>query len=417
MKIAMMTNNYKPFIGGVPISVERLAKGLGRLGHQVTIFAPDFPGAEDIENVVRYRTCYRKPEKGIMVGTCLDKRIRQTFKENRFDVIHVHHPVLAGSAALMLGEKYSIPVVYTYHTRYEEYLHHLIPLRGAGGQTGILSRCMKELLVPEYMTWFMNRCDLVFSPTAMMKEHLMNQGVQTDIALLPTGLDRESFVRDGRHILKIRSECKNGRPWLFATTARLEKEKNLSFLLRGAAALKKRIGPCFRVMVIGKGSEAEALKRQAAELGIEEEIVFIGAVPNKEIGSYLHAADAFLFASKSETQGIVLLEAMAAGCPVVAVKASGVVDVVRDGENGFMTEESEADWSAAVSRLTGEPGLISRLSGGAKDTASLYRGEEIAARAAYQYQRLIEKREEAFIYGEHGRPLSVQSLLHLFETA
>lgn len=412
MNIAMMTNNYKPFIGGVPISVERLAEGLRRQGHQVTIFAPDFEGAKDEENVVRYRTFYRKPEKGIMVGTCLDPKIRRAFKEKRFDVIHVHHPIPAGEAALRLGEKYSIPVVYTYHTRYEEYLHHLLPLRGR-----VLSRCMKEILVPEYLTAFMNRCDLVISPTAKMKEYLEEQNVKTNIAVLPTGLDQGSFVWDSRRTQEIRSEHGKGRPWLFATTARLEKEKNLSFLLRGVAELKRRIGPCFRVMVIGNGSEAETLRRQAVELGIEEDVVFTGAVPNTEVRHYLHAADAFLFASKSETQGIVLLEAMAAGCPVVAVKASGVVDVVRSGENGFMTGESEADWAEAAARLTREPQLIRRLSGGAKDTASLYRAEEIAARAAYQYQRLIEKREEAFVYGETGRTLSVQSLLRLFETA
>ncbi|MBS6646616.1 MAG: glycosyltransferase, partial [Clostridiaceae bacterium] len=109
MRIAMLTNNYKPFIGGVPISVERLSESLRRLGHEVIVFAPEAEGCAGEEFVVRYKILYQQPEKGMVIGQCLDKRIEQCFKEKKFDVIHVHHPVLMGQTALYLGKKYGIP--------------------------------------------------------------------------------------------------------------------------------------------------------------------------------------------------------------------------------------------------------------------------------------------------------------------
>ena len=127
MNIAMFTNNYKPFIGGVPISIERLSEGLRSLGHRVTVFAPEPEGklsTEQEKDVVRFKVFYRKADRGMILGNCFDRKIEAYFREGNFDVIHVHHPVLVGQTALYLGKKYNITVAYTYPTRYEEYLHH-----------------------------------------------------------------------------------------------------------------------------------------------------------------------------------------------------------------------------------------------------------------------------------------------------
>lgn len=124
MKIAMLTNNYKPFIGGVPISIERLAEGLRNLGHQVTVFAPEGAGCKEEPGVVRYRVLYEQRDKGLVIGNFIDKRIEKEFRDGQFDVIHVHHPVVIGFTAVYLSKKYGIPLAYTYHTRYEEYLHY-----------------------------------------------------------------------------------------------------------------------------------------------------------------------------------------------------------------------------------------------------------------------------------------------------
>lgn len=412
-----MTNNYKPFIGGVPISIERLTEGLRGLGHQVTVFAPEGADCEEEPEVVRYRVLYERREKGIVIGNFIDRRIEKRFREEQFDVIHVHHPVVIGFTAVYLSKKYGIPLAYTYHTRYEEYLHYfkVYESMAAGWEPARkAARFGREVLVPKYLTTFTDQCDTIFVPTASMKECLVKQGVATPLEILPTGIGAEAFKRDPDREKEIRSRYLNGQQWLFATTARLEKEKNLDFLLRGAARLKELKGDCFRILIIGDGTRKEALKNLAGELGIGSQIVFAGRVPNNEVPHYLHAADGFLFASKSETQGIVLLEAMAAGCPVVAVRASGVVDVVSQEKNGFMTGEEEGEWASAAARLMTDPQLYQKLSAGAVKTASLYKAEAVAGKAEHQYRKMIERRTSQ--YGEYsGQTLAVPSCWHAAE--
>lgn len=151
-------------------------------------------------------------------------------------------------------------------------------------------------------------------------------------------------------------------------------------------------------------------------LGISRQIVFTGKIENTRVRHYLNAADAFLFASKSETQGIVLLEAMAAGCPVAAVRASGVVDVVRQGINGYMTEEDPEAFAAAAARLVLERGVWSGMSEEARKTAELYESGRIAALAAEQYGLMTGQKEDAG-YEEHGKGMLMPSILRLFKAA
>ncbi|MBT9778325.1 glycosyltransferase [Clostridium sp. MCC353] len=420
MRIAMLTNNYKPFIGGVPISVERLSESLRKLGHEVTVFAPEADGCGDDKFVVRYKILYQQSEKGLVIGQCFDKRIEQCFKERRFDVIHVHHPVLMGQTALYLGKKYGIPVAYTYHTRYEEYLHYFRLYREMDAGFYPLNRAagyVKKRVVPRCMETFTNQCDLIFAPTGMMKDYLVKQGTRTRISVLPTGLDDSAFERNTERSGQIRAQyLRHGDTWLFATTARLEKEKNLEFLLRGIARLKERAETCFRIMIIGDGTERQNLERLSKQLGIEDQVVFTGKLPNDQVRHYLNAADAFLFASKSETQGIVLLEAMAAGCPVTAVKASGVSDVVKHGVNGYMTEEDENAWAETIEQMMAEKSLYQALSQEAQRTAEGYRANGIAKLAEHQYYKMIERKEEVEYEGM-GKSMFMPSILRIFKTA
>ena len=119
MKIAMMTNSYKPFVAGVPISIERLTDSLRRQGHRVVVFAPSYAGQKEEEDVVRYRSLLRNVAGGFSVPDCLDPAIEREFLRGEFDLIHVHHPMMAGNAARYLSRKYGTPLVFTYHTRYD----------------------------------------------------------------------------------------------------------------------------------------------------------------------------------------------------------------------------------------------------------------------------------------------------------
>lgn len=382
MKIAMMTNNYKPFIGGVPVSVERLADSLRRLGHAVTVFAPTYAQAgpeEGEENVIRCRNLLSGVYGGFSVPDGFDPVIERAFARERFDVIHVHHPVAMGNAALYLSRRFRVPLVFTYHTRYEQYLHYL-KLSGA------------KRLVPAYIRHFARRCDGLIAPSPGMKRYLEDIGVTAPITVLPTGLPEESYCPGQEKMAAVRRRLDAQGKRLFVCTARLAKEKNIDFLLKSLALYKRDARQDFVLALIGEGPQEAHLCRLVRELGLEKEVRFTGRVENREIVNYCAAADLFLFPSLSETQGIVSLEAMAAGTPVLAVRATGTEDIVADGENGYMTEEDPAAFARKLAELLADEERLAALRAGALRTARAYDAARIAAGALDCYRNAIGAR-------------------------
>lgn len=385
MKIAMMTNNYKPFVAGVPISVERLAMGLRELGHQVVVFAPSYDDQQDEEDIVRYGSLLRGIAGGFSVPNHLDPKIEREFRKGKFDVIHVHHPMMIGSTARYLSWKYQVPLVYTYHTRYEQYLHYI-------GLAGL------KKLMPAYLHCTLKRCDMVIAPTPAIQDYLEDIQISAPVEVLPTGLSDDSFRPDEKRAEQLRSELAGQREHLFCTVARLAKEKNLEFLFESLWYYKQKAGACFKLVLIGEGPYRAKLIKRVKELGLEEEIVFAGQVPNEEIKNYCRACDLFLFTSRSETQGIVLLEAMAAGTPVLALKATGTEDIVVNGRNGYMTEVSgeeekarKRDEQLFAEKLMDilEKKELNFLRQGAFRTAGNYKGLQIAGWAEKYYSRVL----------------------------
>lgn len=402
MRIAMMTNNYKPFIGGVPISIERLAEGLKSLGHEVFIFAPTYGNDESEEGVIRYKSFKRKlGQGGMVIPNMFDTNIERKFKKLNIDMIHVHHPMIIGNTALYLGKKYDVPVAFTYHTRYEQYLHYIKPyeyLESKSKNTKNndireielkILESTKEKIVPGYIKGFANKCDIVFSPTESMKEYLRGIGVSSRIQIMPTGLKDKYFTKNNISGRDIREKYKRDKKYLFCTVSRLTKEKNMEFLIEGLRKIKDSIGDCFNCIIIGDGPLKETLKKKARDLNLQENITFLSSIRNEAISDYYRASDLFLFASKSETQGIVLLEAMAAENPVVAVKGTGVLDVVYNGINGYATEENLEEWSYKAISILKDENLREKLKKGAYDTALNYKSSNIARIAEHNYKNLI----------------------------
>lgn len=389
MKIAMFTNNYKPYIGGVPISIEHLAEALRQRGNQVYVFAPSYEGQVREPYVIRYPS-FPITIVGAPVPNILTTLFARKVKELQIDVIHVHHPAIIGNAALELKRKLGIPVVFTYHTRYEEYLHYIAGLEKIEEQTGLLDK---------YLRYFCNRCDLLVAPTPGICDYLQQKRLQTPVAVLPTGIPAESFSPEREKVAQIRLQYRKEADYLFCTVSRLAKEKNLYFQVEGLACLKrllKKEGKTFRHIMIGDGPEKMSLMRHIRELGLEENIVLVGNVDNAEIKNYQAAADLFLFTSKSETQGIVLLEAMAVSNPVVAVDASGVRDVVKNGENGYLTAEDSHQWAKRIAKLLKMPQCMEMLRKGARKTAESYAEDMVAGRAEQCYREVcFQNPEEA----------------------
>lgn len=426
----MLTNNYKPFLGGVPISVERQAKELTKLGHDVTVFAPEYgdrgrecegtnaagkmkcegtnvgkmkcEGMDCEENIriIRFGTQNTRMENGMVYPKMILPEITTVFQKESFDLIHVHHPMFVGPAALYLGRKYGIPVIYTYHTRYEDYLHYIRLLRERKYFPNI-SRSVLELgknvVVPGYMKWFTNQCDMVLAPTAGMMQRIRENGTNVPMAVFPTGLEDEFYLQYPKAAEQIRRKYIPEGRYLFCTTGRLEEEKNPWFLLRGIRELKEqmreRLKAPFRVLLLGDGSIRMELEEEAHRLGISECVSFVGNIDNRELNRYLQACDVFLFASKSETQGIVLAEALASGCPVVAVKASGVEDIVKDGINGFQTEEDAKVWAEKVIEVIGNG---RRMKEKACQTAEAYRASRLAIYEELLYGQCITAKQREY---------------------
>lgn len=421
MKIAMMTNNYKPFVGGVPISVERLSEGLRQRGHEVCIFAPEYGDEVREEDVVRYRTRAKRFDNGMVIPGMWDYRISEEFEYRDFDLIHVHQPMMMGNLAVHYSHKYQIPLIFTYHTRYEEYLHYLNFFSDVD-ETKKVKRYMLEKskqLLPKYMTFYANQCSMVFAPSDDMQKHLGQRKVEAPVRVLPTGLLDQAFEQDQEASGAVRRKYLGEKKHLICTVSRLEKEKNLYFLLRAAKKLKECMGEVFQLMIVGDGSETERLKDYAQELGIGSMVAFTGAVPNDQVKDYLFASDLFLFASKSETQGIVLAEAMAAGRPVVAVEACGVSDIMADGENGYMTEENEEVFAKRAAKILTDKNLKEKLETGARNTAEAYRASNIARQAEEEYFMVLEKERRRHYYGfENGEKKgTISSFLQLFKTS
>lgn len=406
MRIAMMTNNYKPCIGGVPISIERLAEELRTLGHEVTVFAPSYEGEVEEEHVIRYRSLKRKARGEYIIPNVLDPIIGESFAKMSFDLIHVHHPMLIGYVAQYLGWRYHIPVVLTYHTRYEQYLHYLkVPGRrpagtygfsmnrsGNGYRRGLLSTG-GEKLVSVHNRAFINKCNLVFAPSESMREYLLELGIATAVEVVPTGIEQEEFDYDRKAAEELRLRYAGASRYLFCSVARLEKEKNIDFLLKGLQAFKERKGDCFKLLLIGDGGCRQALKEETIRLGLEQNVLFCGNLPHHQLRNYYRACDAFLFASTSETQGIVILEAMAAGLPVIAVRASGIRDVVVDGRNGYLSEEEVYAWAERLSWLTDREDITREMQRNAIEDASRFLSSNIAQRVQNYYQyALYQKR-------------------------
>ena len=418
MKIAMMTNNYKPFVGGVPISIERLARGLRERGHEVCIFAPDY-GQEQEKDVIRYKAGSMTLKNGMVIPNALDSRIRREFEEREFDLIHVHQPMLIGNVAMYLSRRYQIPLVFTYHTRYEEYLHYLKFFADVDETKIVRDYIMRQSkkLVPYYMRFYMKKCNMVFAPSTDIEKSIDRRS-QVSVSTLPTGLADEAYIENPVRTEAIRKQYKEDGKYLLCTVSRLEKEKNLYFLLDAVKLLREKAGNTFRLMVVGEGVEKESLMAYAKKNGVDDIVSFTGNVPNEEVKDYLFASDMFLFSSTSETQGIVLAEAMAAGLPVAAVKACGVNDIVKDGINGCLTGEDREAYASKAAQMLEDERAMETMGRNALETAESYRISNIAARAERGYQQVLwQERWCAYEWEQPQKSGAVSSFLRLFKVS
>ena len=365
LRIGMYSNNYFPFVSGVTVSVDRLRRGLNELGDQVLLFVPRYrePG-EDDNNIERAPTLASFGEKGeFRLSNPFLPRLYRRLKAFKPDIIHVHHPFWLGSLGLFMGRRLKVPVVYTYHTRLEHY-SHFVPLPGM---------LFRNLISHYLIRRFSNKCQGVVVPTYSAEEYLRVIGVTTNTLVQPTGIDIARFRDvDEERLARLRQTHDIGEDEVvLISVSRISKEKNIEFMLEALSVVRERGYDNFRLLLVGDGPARQLIQARIEALGLEEHVVLVGAVPPDEMALYYHLGDIFVFASKSETQGMVILEAMSAGLPVVAVRSSGIDDVILEGENGYKTPENRQAWGERLQALLENPELRHTLG----EKAQVFAGE------------------------------------------
>ncbi|MFP4252078.1 MAG: glycosyltransferase [Guyparkeria sp.] len=383
LSIAMVTNNYLPFIGGVPISIDRLRRGLEQLSHHVRIIAPSYANQDDRDSdVIRVPSLLSMGRHGeFRLANPLSPRIRRGLKTFAPDLIHIHHPFWLGWVAHWHARRLKVPTVFTYHTRLEHYSHY-VPLPGP---------LFRNLIAHTAIRRFANRCDGVIVPTESAEEYLRVIGVTTPIYVHPTGIDFDRFQADDPEAVEA-LRLKHGigpDERVLVSVSRLSREKNIDFLIAAMDELHRRSDRPFRCLIIGDGDEHERLQTRIDALDLTPVVTLVGAVSPDEMARYYQLGDAFAFASKSETQGMVILEAMAAGLPVVAVRSSGIDDVVNHESNGFKTAEDIDHWATAAGRLIEDDALRSAMAERATATARRHAIDHFARDVAMTYAQVL----------------------------
>jgi 1,2-diacylglycerol 3-alpha-glucosyltransferase len=380
MHIAHFTNTYHPSISGVVRSVDSFRQALTELGHNVFVFTQDANDYQDTEPFIfRYLSLHLGLPNEFPATIPISPFMDRVLPVIKPDVIHSHHPIMLGQVAANKAEELKLPLIFTFHTRYREYSHYFpVPQETVQG----IVRDAIDMWLKEYI----KRCDHIVVPTDSMREALEEiYEIKDPITVVPTGIDIRPYVRaEGGPV-----RAKHGwtsKDFIIISVGRLTPEKGWPLLL-DAAALVMKASPRVRLALVGEGFERRKLEKQAGELGITEKVDFIGKVPFEEIPAYLKAADLFAFASSTETQGLVTLEAMAAGLPVVAVDAIGTSDVVHNGKDGLLTDNNAEALASAILKL-------------AKDKDTLERFRKASQRKAHSLDLLKQARRLISVYDE-----------------
>lgn len=383
MKILFISDVYFPRVNGVSTSIRTFISQLKILGHQVDLIAPDYGVNNTTENFVKRipaRSIYFDPEDKLMkYGEAL--KLLPELRQGNYDLIHIHTPFVAHYLGIKLSKLLNIPCVETYHTFFEDYLHHYlpwIPKRMARGLARMISKRQ------------CNAVNAIVAPSQPMLDVLRSYGVLVHADVIPTGLQSSSFAQADGLAFRIKYGIALGRPMLLYV-GRVAFEKNIDFLLQMTKCLIET-HPNILLVVTGEGPAEKSLNQLSKTLNLQNNVQFIGYLDrNTELNACYKAADVFVFASKSETQGLVLLEAMAQGTPVVAIAELGTASILVEGEGAMIAPDSTHCFAEKVASLIENPIQRKTLATKAKDyTTKFWTAGAQAERKVAFYLKAIE---------------------------
>lgn len=392
MKILFISDVYFPRINGVSTSIETFRRNLRALGHTVHLIAPDYlspsPDETDIMRVPARRLPF-DPEDRLMNYGWVMKHLEK-LRTEQYDVIHIQTPFVAHYLGTKLSRLLGIPCIETYHTFFEEYLYHYVPL---------VPKSLMKFVAKRFSRHQGNSLNGMVVPSYPMLHVLKEYGITTHSEVIPTGIEPASFVLGDREKFRKNYNIPLERPVLLFL-GRVAHEKNIGFLLKVLDRVRKSI-PQILFVVAGEGPARESLEHEASSLGLNENITFIGYLDrHTELNDCYRSADIFIFSSRTETQGLVLLEAMAQGLPVVSTAELGTRDVLRDGLGVWIAKEDLTDFSEKVIKMIKDADARKNLSELGRDYAHGWSASKQAERMLTFYQSIISNPQVA----ENGIP-------------
>lgn len=380
LRALMLTDVYFPRINGVSTSIETFRSDLPAAGVELKVVAPDYPESKPDLAVFRVpsRSLPFDPEDRLMRWKDLRAASRQAAGDG-IDLIHIQTPFAAHYAGLRLGRDLGVPVLATYHTHFEEYIQHYLPLLPKPWLKAFARRIARHQC---------DELDAIVVPSPAMRDTLREYGVKAPLHVLPTGIPIAQFAGGDGARFRARQAIPEDRP-IALFVGRVAHEKNIGFLLQAMTyALWQR--PDLILVIAGEGPALAALQRQVAELRIDHHVRFVGYLDRKqELPDCYAAASVFVFASRTETQGLVLLEAMAAGVPVYAIAHLGTTSIVAPQRGAIAAPDEAEAFGKGLAALLGNATALARMAGEAREFASEWSAPERARELAALYRSLV----------------------------
>jgi 1,2-diacylglycerol 3-alpha-glucosyltransferase len=382
MRILMISDVYFPRINGVSTSIQTFRRGLHAAGHETILIAPEYPGAApDTEpNILRVasRGVPRDPEDRAMKLGAI-RALRSQLERMEPDLVHIQTPFIAHYQGTALARALRVPLIETYHTYFEEYLHHYVPL---------MPRAVMRFLARRFTVSQCNVLDTLVVPSRAMEQALLDYGVKCPMHIIPTGMEMDRFAGGDGQRFRAELGIAPGQPVL-VHVGRIAHEKNIDFLFRMfEIVVRSKPGAVF--VVAGEGPALASCKASVRSLGLAQQVRFVGYLSReRELLDCYRSGDLFVFSSKTETQGLVLLESLALGVPVVSTAHMGTADIVNPQRGAHVAPDDEAEFANIVVRLLDDAPRRAAMSTEARAYAATWSATAMADRLAGLYTAAI----------------------------
>lgn len=379
LSIALFSDSALPIINGVSVSIDALVTELRTRGHSVHVFTTSYPGHRDEDpNTHRFRSIRTHWTGEYPLAVPPFYPLLREFRTQRFDLIHTHTPFTVGFVGLRWAESHEIPIVTTYHTNYDKYAYYM----------PFTPKRYLRYKIAKHLNFYYNSVRHVMTPSEASRRWLLRHSVRTPITVIPTGVPAPKMIDrpEARAALGLLPEQK-----LVLYAGRIAREKNIGVLLSAMQAAFQR-DPDLLLMVVGDGPAREEYSLLARKLGIGDRVKFVGFVERSEVDSFYAAADLFAFSSMTETQGLVVLEAMSYGLPALVVQGGGAGAAVRDGENGYLLRNDPGEFAERLLNVLSDDVLYTKLSDGARATGREHTVPRMSDRVLDVYRQALGDR-------------------------